>query len=57
MNNIEIAITKDKYQFLVKTLDSHQGFLKKLGVGSLIKDSLVRDVHVIKSIIQGGVKK
>lgn len=51
MEEVLIRIPKEKYQFLIKTIDSHQGLLKKLGVNPLVKQSLVRDIQIVKSIL------
>ena len=55
MDDVTIKIPREKYQFLVKTVESHRGFIEKVGLNALIKQSLVRDIQIIKSIL--GINK
>lgn len=51
MDEITITIPREKYQFLIKTVESHRGLLEKLGVNPLVKQSLVKDVQIIRTIL------
>lgn len=49
---ITIKLPKEKYQFLVKTINSHRGLIEKLGVNLLIKQSLIKDMQIVRSILE-----
>lgn len=48
---ITIKLPKEKYQFLMKTINSHRGLIEKLGVNLLIKQSLIKDMQILRSIL------
>jgi hypothetical protein len=53
---IVLEIPKDKFSYLNSILTSHKEFLHKLGINKAIKDNLVRDVHIVKNIIETSKK-
>lgn len=44
----------EKYKFLMKTLESFKGGIRMLGMNPLYKQSLMRDIHTMESILKGG---
>lgn len=54
--NITITIPEGKFEFLKSTLNSHKDFIHRLGISEVLKDSLIRDTHIIKTIIDTGKK-
>lgn len=49
---ISLSIEKDEYAFLNVMLNSHQNFLHRLGLPDALKQSLIKDVHIIKTILK-----
>ena len=54
---VQISIPEEKYQFLIKTVDSHRSFIGKLGLNDLVKQSLAKDVQIIRSILVSNMKE
>lgn len=52
MENVHINLPAEKYKFLLKTLEAFKGGIRMLGVNSLYKQSLLKDIHTIESIIK-----
>jgi hypothetical protein len=53
---ITIIMPQGKFEYLKSTLSSHQSFIHKLGVPELIRDSLIKDTQIIKTIIETNKK-
>jgi hypothetical protein len=54
---ITIVIPQGKFEYLKSTLSNHKGFIHKLGVPELVKDSLIKDAQIIETIITSNTKK
>ncbi len=54
---ITFQIPGDKYKYLQTVLNNHKDFLHRLGVSDVIKNELVRDMHIIRSILETGRKE
>ena len=53
---VTIIIPQGKFEYLKSTLISHQGLIHKLGVSDIVKDSLIKDTQIIKTIIETNKK-
>lgn len=49
---IIIQVPEEKYKFLIKTLKSFKSGIRLLKINSLYKQSLVKEIHIIESIIE-----
>jgi len=54
---ITFKIPEEKYKYLNIVLNNHKDFLHRLGVSDIIKTELVRDIHIIRSILETGRKE
>ncbi len=48
---IELRIPIEKYNFLLKTVDSHVSFLHQIKLNPLLKQDLLKDLRIIRSIL------
>jgi hypothetical protein len=48
---IRIILPKGEYDYLNDVLEGHKDTLHKLGINEGFKNSLIKDVHIIRSII------
>ena len=48
---IVLSIPDEKFSFLLKTLDNHVSFLHRVKLHSLIKQDLLKDLRIIRSIL------
>ena len=54
--NITIVIPQGKFEYLKTVLSNHKDFIHKLGVSDLVKDSLIKDTHIIGTMINTNKK-
>jgi hypothetical protein len=53
---VNLTIPEDKYKYLKLVLDNHKDFLHKVKMPELAKDSLIKDTHIIRTILETGEK-
>lgn len=51
-DQITLNIPLEKYRFMVKTLESFKASIRKLGLHPLFKQSLMRDIYALESILK-----
>lgn len=54
---IELSIPEEKHAYLIKTIDLLQNTIYKLGIHELLKDSMNKDICIIKSILKTNKKE
>ena len=52
MKNVQLNIPTEKHKYLMKTLESFKAGLRVLGINQLYKQSLLKDVYTIESILK-----
>ena len=53
---VTLVMPEGKYEFLKNVISGHKDFIHKLGVKPLVKDSLMKDAHIIGTIISSAKK-
>ncbi len=48
---INLSIPSEKFNFCIKTIDNHVSFLHKIKLNPLIKQDLLKDLRIIRSIL------
>ena len=48
---ISLSIDLHEYKFLANTLSEHKGLLHRLGINDVLKKELLKDVHIIATIL------
>lgn len=56
MSDKTITISEEKFNYLNKTIESHQKLLHQVKMPDLIRQDLTRDVQIIKSIVNTKTK-
>ena len=49
---VTLVISQSKINYLKAVLNNHKDFLYRLDVSEFVRDSLIKDVHIIKTIIE-----
>lgn len=49
-----VGIVPEKFRFLMKTLDNLKNGIRILGINPVYKQSLMRDINIIESIMKTG---
>jgi len=52
IENVVLTIPPEKYKFMVKTLESFKSGIRLLNLNALYKQSLIKELHTIESIIK-----
>lgn len=55
--NIALSISPENLRFFAKTADSLKNGIRMLGVHDLYKQSLIKDVHILESIVRSAKKE
>ena len=48
---VTIIMPQGKFEYLKSVLSGHKDFIHKLGIPALVKDSLIKDTHIISTLI------
>ncbi len=54
---VTFLISQEKYEYLKIVLNNHKDFLYKLGIAEPLKNNLIKDMHIIRSILETGRKE
>jgi len=50
--HIILRIPTEKYKFMLKTLESFKSGIRLLSINLLYKQSLIKEIHIIESILK-----
>jgi hypothetical protein len=53
---VVFSITDEKYKYLMKTIDSFKGGIRILSMNQVYKQSLMKDIYAIESILKTAKK-
>jgi hypothetical protein len=51
-----ITMSEGKFEYLKSTLNNHKDFIHRLGMPEVIKDSLIKDTHIINTLLTTNTK-